>query len=317
MKTRTYLIAFLLAFGSLTFAQSDTISNNIYQYNGKFGIGTSFPDSRFTLIANEEVMFPQFGILSIRNNHYATFDGYSASNIHYVGSLLNGRRSRGTIDNPQDVITGDRISGIVSSMYYNNAFRFSSSILFYAGRGLNYGSYPSYIVFRTTDRYESESSERMRLAENGNLGIGTAEPAAKLHIADGDIYIENIERGIIMKSSGGQCWRGIMSDNGTLVFSPVDCPETQVVSTPTQEESGKLLVFPNPPTDKLNVVIKSEFQGRFYYTIQDISGRVRESSTTRSNEFVIDINHLPAGSYVLSVKSSNGNLISSEKFIRL
>lgn len=316
MKTKAYLISFLLAFGSLTFAQSDTISTNIYQYSGKLGIGTSFPDSRFTLIANEEVTSPQFGIMSIRNNHYATFDGYSASDIHYVGSLLNGRRSRGTIDYPQNVITGDRISGIVSSMYYNNDFRFSSSILFYAGRGLNYGSYPSYIVFRTTDRYETESSERMRLAENGNLGIGSTDPAAKLQIADGDIYIEDIERGIIMKSSDGQCWKGIMSDNGTLVFSPVDCPENQVVSTPFDDKTGEVFIFPNPPTDKLNVVVKAEFQGRFHYTIQDISGRIRDSSSARSNEFVIDIKNLPAGSYVLSVVSSKGNLISSEKFVK-
>jgi hypothetical protein len=201
-------------------------------------------------------------------------------------------------------------------MYYNNDFRFSSSILFYAGRGLNYGSYPSYIVFRTTDTYETESSERMRLAENGNLGIGSAEPAAKLHIADGDIYIEDIERGIIMKSSGGQCWKGIMSDNGTLAFYPVDCPETQLVNTPVDKKTGEVFIYPNPPTDKLNVVIKAEFQGRFYYTIQDFSGRVHSSSSSRSNQFEIDIKNLPAGSYVLSVKTSKGELISSEKFIR-
>jgi hypothetical protein len=47
----------------------------------------------------------------------------------------------------------------------------------------------------------------MRIASNGYVGIGTAAPAARLQVADGDVYIEDINNGVIMKSPNGNCWR--------------------------------------------------------------------------------------------------------------
>ncbi|MGV8113283.1 MAG: T9SS type A sorting domain-containing protein [Lentimicrobium sp.] len=307
----------LLALNALSFAQTDSISTNIYQYNGNLGIGTAFPDSKFTLVTEEVVTYPQFGIMSIRNNHYATYDGFSASDIHYVGSLINGRRSRGTVDFPQNVVAGDRLTGIVSSMFYNNEFRFNSSILFYAGRGLDYGSYPSYIVFKTTDRYETVSSERMRLAENGFLGIGTGDPAARLQIADGDIYLENINRGIIMKSPDGQCWKGVMSNKGNLVFSAVDCPDNVPVNSKTNVKNNvETVVFPNPAGDVLNVSLSDVYNGVIHYTVQDINGRICLSSVAGPGNFLIKLNQLNPGPYILTVRDRYGEIVISEKIVK-
>lgn len=317
MRLSYCITCVLLSLNALSFAQTDSISTNIYQYNGNLGIGTAFPDSKFTLVTDEVVSYPQFGIMSIRNNHYATYDGFSASDIHYVGSLINGRRSRGTVDFPQDVVTGDRLTGIVSSMFYNNEFRFNSSILFYAGRGLDYGSYPSYIVFNTTDRYETVSSERMRLAENGFLGIGTGDPAARLQIADGDIYLEDINRGIIMKSPDGQCWKGVMSNEGNLVFSAVDCPEYVPVNSKTNVMNNvETVIFPNPAGDVLNVSLSDVYNGVIHYTVQDINGRICLSSTAGPGNFVINLKTLSPGSYLLQIRNPFGDVIASKKFIR-
>ncbi|MCO5257990.1 MAG: T9SS type A sorting domain-containing protein [Lentimicrobium sp.] len=317
MRLRNCVTCVLLVMNALSSAQTDSISTNIYQYNGNLGIGTAFPGSKFTLVTDEVVTYPQFGIMSIRNNHYATYDGFSASDIHYVGSLINGRRSRGTVDFPQDVVTGDRLTGIVSSMFYNNEFRFNSSILFYAGRGLDYGSYPSYIVFNTTDRYETVSSERMRLAENGYLGIGTGDPAARLQIADGDIYLEDINRGIIMKSPDGQCWKGVMSNEGNLVFSAVDCPEyVPVNSKITVKNNVETVVFPNPARDVLNVSLSDVYNGVIHYSVQDINGRICLSSAAGPGNFLIDLNRLNPGPYVLNVRDRYGEIIISEKIVK-
>lgn len=65
----------------------------------------------------------------------------------------------------------------------------------------------------------------MRIDSEGYIGIGTKEPNAKLQITDGDIYISDIEKGIIMKSPDGQCWRGVLYNSGNLNFMQVTCPE--------------------------------------------------------------------------------------------
>src|SRR5690606_15691771 len=43
-------------------------------------------------------------------------------------------------------------------------------------------SYPSYIVFQTTPNNGTSRLERLRISENGNVGIGYTNPAYKLHV---------------------------------------------------------------------------------------------------------------------------------------
>ncbi len=39
-----------------------------------------------------------------------------------------------------------------------------------------------------------------------------------------DIYLENINAGVIMKSPNGQCWRMTVSNTGAPVFTAITCP---------------------------------------------------------------------------------------------
>ena len=66
--------------------------------------------------------------------------------------------------------------------------------------------------------------ERMRISSSGYVGFGTKNPKAKVEIADGDVYISSIDKGIIMTSPDGQCWRGTVNNSGVLEFSAVECP---------------------------------------------------------------------------------------------
>lgn len=316
MRQSVFVLMFILGLTLNLFSQADTISENIYQYNGKLGIGTSYPSSGFTLKCNEEITYPTFGIMNIMNNHYATFDGYSASDIHYVGSLFNGRRARGTVDYPENVMAGDRLSGIVSSMYYDNAFRFNSSILFYAGQGLGYDSYPSYIVFNTTAANEAIYTERMRLAGNGYLGLGTTGPASKLHIADGDIYISDIDRGIIMKSPDGQCWRGVMDNSGKLNFSPVDCPEITVSSAPLPAPETEVNIFPNPASDYITVEVGNSQMSGLKYTICDVNGKLVKHGKLNNGASGIDISKFSDGIYFINILNNQSKSIASRQFIK-
>jgi hypothetical protein len=62
-----------------------------------------------------------------------------------------------------------------------------------------------------------------------NIGIGhsnyTSLPAkSKLHVFNGDVNIDQIGSGIIMKSPNGQCWRITIDNTGTLLRTAITCP---------------------------------------------------------------------------------------------
>jgi len=156
----------------------------------------------------------------------------------------------------------------------------------------------------------------MRLAGNGYLGLGTTLPASKLHITDGDIYIENIDRGIIMKSPDGQCWRGVMTNEGTLGFTPVYCPEDLVPVKQPAAADDKVSVFPNPAGDLLSVVCESEFKGTIYFTTSGTGGKLLRKGELTGGTTGIDISGLAAGVYIITLVDGTGKTRVSKQFIK-
>lgn len=63
------------------------------------------------------------------------------------------------------------------------------------------------------------------IKETGNIGIGTTTDInSKLQVKGGDVYIDDISSGIILKSPNGNCWRVTVDDSGSLVRTPITCP---------------------------------------------------------------------------------------------
>lgn len=92
-----------------------------------------------------------------------------------------------------------------------------------ANRGLQFVAANGSLRFHTGG-FANESTERLNISLSGNIGVGTSAPAAKLQIASGDIYIQDANRGVIMKSPDGSCWRMTVSNTGLPVFSKITCP---------------------------------------------------------------------------------------------
>jgi hypothetical protein len=70
----------------------------------------------------------------------------------------------------------------------------------------------------------SDAVIRMTIKTTGEIGIGTEDPNSKLQITNGDIYIEDINKGIIMKAPNGSCFRYTSNNAGNLTGTAITCP---------------------------------------------------------------------------------------------
>jgi len=58
----------------------------------------------------------------------------------------------------------------------------------------------------------------------GSPGNTTQVPKSRLHVFAGDVNINDIGSGIILKSPNGQCWRITIDNAGNLVRTAITCP---------------------------------------------------------------------------------------------
>src|SRR5215203_155932 len=73
-------------------------------------------------------------------------------------------------------------------------------------------------------RVRTAGITRLMVLSNGNVGVGSSVPAAKLQVLGGDAYISTVGNGVILRSPNGSCFRTTVSDVGTLGTAAVACP---------------------------------------------------------------------------------------------
>jgi hypothetical protein len=287
-----------LSICSLGFSQVDTISKNIYQNDGNLGIGTSQPETKLR-IEGSVSGGDNRAFIRLRNTDIgsrATVSITCESNDKNYGTAFG--------------FTSDSYLGIPD---FNKMGVISAN-----GKGFsiysssNYGSIRFY-----TNVDQSGIIERMRIDAEGKIGIGTKEPAAKLQIADGDIYISEIKKGIIMKSPDGYCWRGTVDNFGKLVFNKIICPDEEfAIGADPPVSEKKLIVFPNPSEDNITIKILQDNLDEPKYVIFNLNGQLEDNGIITTDIHTIDISSLATGIYLLTVYDNNGDQIASEKIIK-
>ena len=186
----TKIIFLILICSFHSFAQSQ----NGISIIGNLGVGTNTPREKLEILGNIHLRgilkFDEDG--AIANSHINTYE----TNIVGGGASIYSRYFFGHY--------GDLIIQGINTPYAGN------------------------IHFVTNSTVGSTPTMRMIVMNTGNIGIGNfapyTNPLARLHIQDGDIYLQNPSTGVIMKSPNGQCWRLSVSNTGQSLFSLIACP---------------------------------------------------------------------------------------------
>lgn len=214
MKTlpRIIVLGLLLSLSSSVFSQSsDKISFSNY-----VGIGTFTPNYKLTLEGSNSGGDPlndNRTYLFLKNTQESTA---SVTNIQIKAGISNSS----TFLNHASASYGTDYYGL---KYANFGQLWSTG----AGLILRAGSSNTpegVIKFMTGTAQNGDSNERMLIDSNGYVGIGTSTPTSKLQITNGDVYIDNPSKGIILKSPDGSCWRVTVNNDGYFSNTKIVCP---------------------------------------------------------------------------------------------
>ncbi len=161
----------------------------------------------------------------------------------------------------------------------------------------------------------STQSTKHFVFQNGNVGVGTQQPEEKLQIAQGNVYIEDIEYGIIMKSPDGNCWKGTLTNNGLLSFEPLEkCPGETIIATRSNLPNPAIIMKPNPARSQVTINCEGVHRPDLHYQLLDTSGKIIQSGRLENNAAILSLVTLPNGVYLVQVMDRT-QLIATEKLV--
>lgn len=163
-------------------------------------------------------------------------------------------------------------------------------------------------------RINFTDAHQILASANDDMHFHTAEGKGYI-FHDGDIYLSDIQSGIIMKSPNGQCWRGMLSDNGQLVFSVVTCPDGAVnVPKPSIEPALQMKIYPNPTDGTITIEVPDGVTNADW-SLRSTDGALLMRNRITSDKTEISLAHFVPGVYVISIEQ-NGRIIASEKVVK-
>lgn len=103
-----------------------------------------------------------------------------------------------------------------SSIMRVNAATFDSNVNPNAGGTLILGD--------STNFWKSINGTIYFNGQNVGISTGVTSPTQRLQIAGGDVYLSDAGSGVILKSSGGSCYKLIVDNDGSATTTALACP---------------------------------------------------------------------------------------------
>lgn len=148
-----------------------TDGSGIVTTTQKVGIGTTNPWASFHVAE-----------LSGSNNNRGIIS--SQHDDSRYAAVFQIERSRGTLDNPTALVTGDSIGAIHFDGHDGTSYLRGASIISSIESSVTTGTVPTYLSFQTGVG-NTNTLERVRISASGNVGIGTTAPSQKLEVNGG------------------------------------------------------------------------------------------------------------------------------------
>ncbi|WP_374073330.1 tail fiber domain-containing protein [Bdellovibrio bacteriovorus] len=166
------------------YSAASTLSNSvIFQSGGNVGIGTTSPANNLHVdgadadigisIRNRSSTSDRFPGLTIRNYTGAT-SGYSTIDFGTYG---------GTSGTTTATLGGSVVGNITFKAHDGAASAKVAQIKASTGGAFASGDNEGFITFETNDGASVNPSEKMRITQTGNVGIGTTSPTTKLEVS--------------------------------------------------------------------------------------------------------------------------------------
>ncbi len=207
-------------------------SGDIYFKNAKVGIGSTDPKTDLHIVSNYDHALlrvqsqtKQGGIQLMAGTGYSPFVNFTTTEFPGEGATIFYQG-----DNKQLVFRTYHVTEMEREMVLHESGNLGLGKKLPAFKldvngDINFSGnlYKNGQLFKPEEIWTKNDSTVF--VSNTFVGIGTATPKAKLEISDGDIYINNPEKGIILKSPNGQCWRVTIDNEGTFVKTAINCPE--------------------------------------------------------------------------------------------
>jgi len=204
----------------------------------------------------------------IRHQHF--------SNTQVPLPIFTGIASRGTVASPVALQTNDYLlvldgrgydgSGVNHREYAVGFSDTAAQIAFRAAQNWSGTAHGSLITFSTVPNGSTSPAERMRIAQNGNVGIGTNNPGSTLDVG-GSITLNGAGSHLNMSDANNDT-TGLLTINGSTTaskrFAGAYASNPACVLTPVQD-MGATRYWVSTSTTAVTVSVSASGSFRFYY----------------------------------------------------
>lgn len=241
-------------------------SGSSANFSGKIGVGTATPGRPLEVIAGSQVG----GDIEVA--------AYGAGSTPIIGT----RSARGTLATPSAVLSADSLGLFQVRGFKPSGFTDSvAGISFNASENWTNSATGSFITFFDTASGTTTAVERMRISDDGNVGIGMIAPSTQLEIGD---FTKGVDQYITLKTAGGNLRKAgiafrhfdatggfniedseLIGSNGLkFVRYPFAAPVTAMFIDRFNGNVGIGTTGPGVPLDVVGTVTQSTGPGKYF-----------------------------------------------------